>query len=830
MKGSQPSAGTEAHGRAARLAWSAAAACLAVIFWMGLGWDFVRSKDSYAGKKIDYYSSQVHGFLSGHLYMDKEANPGLASTDPVVRARAPFLLDASYYKGHYYLYFGVTPAALFLLPYAWLTGSDLHPRYVVFLCTAAGFLLSVGILRMAARDHFKSFNPWSCIAAVAILAFASATPFLLTWAKFYEVAIAAGFAFTMSGIFWTYRALSGRGRSALQLGLASASFGLAVGCRPDLVLNVPVVAAAAALVCLRERSKATRGRTGLLNGIAAGAPVAAAGVLLGIYNVERFGSPFEFGVTYSMNTFMLSGRHLFSAAYLWPNIHWYYLTLPALSPYFPFAFPEGAYFGPPHYPGGEAIHGQFFVFVLFGFVAVSALGARRRLRMGTLAVFLGLVAWMFLVVLVAIAAIGFRGDRYMVDFQAPLALGTVLLASSVDGVIGTGFAPRLWRATLCLLAALAAGFNVFAGLQEFNAFKELRTSTYRALESLGNYPAYSLERMGLFRSGPIELKVVFPAHLKTAAIEPLLVAGTPEFTDSLYVAENAAGDQIEFRGDHSGYGGPHSDTFGIEPGRTYTLMVDMGALYPPRGPPFTAGFAVSQGQHIKTRIRVVMDGAIVLDGRMNSFDAPPWSLQFGKNRVTMNPYMTEFSGRILSATRLPPTAVAESDNSSLWRLRCAFPRSQANMSFPLLSAGVEGSGTMIYLNALPEDHYQFGLDEWGYGGGQSPTFKSDQGSAHVVEFLFGPIATGSRWPKDWGAYPRQLDHLNHALVVWMDGRLAWKTELRRPVDPSFSMFEVGGNSQGFTTAQVEFPGPVRSEPYSPAEAQAFVARNLELRP
>ena len=125
------------------MAACAAGLCLFVILWMGLGWDVILSPVSYEGKKGDYYSSLVHGFLSGHVYMDKVADPGLASADPEVRKKTPTLLDASYYKGHFYLYFGVTPAALILFPYAMLTGGDLDPRVAVALCVVLGFLLSL---------------------------------------------------------------------------------------------------------------------------------------------------------------------------------------------------------------------------------------------------------------------------------------------------------------------------------------------------------------------------------------------------------------------------------------------------------------------------------------------------------------------------------------------------------------------------------------------------------------------------------------------------------------------------------------------------------------
>jgi hypothetical protein len=808
-----------------RTTWTMAACCVLFIIWMSMDWHVVRARATYTGQKVDYYSSQVHGFLCGHLYMDKEADPGLASPDPAVRARAPSLLDASYYKGRYYLYFGVIPAALFLLPYALLTGGDLDPRWLVILCSAAGFLFSVGILRMAGRDHFQRLGAGYYTAAVAILAFASAVPSLLTWAKFYEVAIASGYGFTMAGAFWIYRALSERGRPQLQIALASLCMGLAVGCRPDLVLNIPVVAFAAYLSSARRMDGQPSSGDLLRSLVAAVAPAAFIGALLALYNFERFGSPFEFGVSYSLNSFMQGDKPLFSLAYFWPNAHWYYLTPPALSPYFPYVFPEEAYFGPEKYRGGEAIHGQFVVFVLLSFVAISAVVARKRIRMGRLAAYLGIVSWMFLSVFVAVCAIGFRGDRYAVDFQGMLALGIVLLGGAVASVQGNGFRGTLWRVVLSCVAALSAAFNIFAGLQIFDSFENLRPSEFEALQALGNYPAYWLGKMGLLPVGPFELKVIFPA--KVSAIEPLLVAGTPEATDSLYVIEHPSGNEIELLADHSGFGGPRSGSIGITPGKAYTLSIDMGALYPPLSRPFTNDQKGDVGRLQKTRFHVEMDGRSVLDRKMESFDAPPWAIQIGKNDVTMNPFSTRFSGRVISSKRLPPPPISEKRNDGLWRIRCILPLQDANRSFPLLSSGIQGSGTLIYINVLANHHFRFGIDQWGYGGGLSAEVSAAQGKEHVIEILIGPLARDESWPQEWRIPQQGLDSIGNDLIVWLDGEKIWTANLRREIDPLGPMFEVASNRERFSTAESDFPGQIASAPYSRDEENIFLSNNLK---
>ena len=832
MTPAEPLARDAPGGR--KLSWVSAAAvgaCLAVMLWMGLGWDALLRRENYVGKKPDYYSHLVHGFVAGHLYMDVKADPRLGSPDPAVRDSADYLLDASYFKGHYYLYFGATPAVLVLLPYAWLTGADLEPRVVVVLCTMVGFLFSIGILRMATRGHLG--RPGACfqVALVVILAFATATPLLLTRAMFYELPIAAGYSCTMAGAFWIYRSLLGRGARCLNLSLASLSMGLAVGCRPELVFSVPLLACAAFLAASRDRGTSRWPRSLVQAGAAALVPAALVGACLALYNYERFGSPLDFGISYSSNDFVWSHHRLASFTYLWPNVHWYYLTFPALSPFFPYVFPEEAYFGPPGYVWGEAIHGQFPVFALAAFVAISSVYLRGRPGIARLGTFLGFLGWMFLGAFLPLCFMGVRADRYMVDFQPALALGVVLLAAAVATARGGSAPSRLWRGAFVLLAAAAAAFNLFAGLEEFSAMKNIRSGTFRSMELIGNYPSYWLEKTGMLRTGPIELKVVFPENVKAASVEPILTVGTPESTDSLYVAEWPPGGRIMLSGDHHGFGGPSSQAMTVTPGQVYTLKVDMGAFYPPLNHPYFARFKTRQAHTIKSSIRVEMDGKTVLDQKMGSYDAPPWTLESGRNDVTLNPYKTVFSGHVLSARRLaPPEPVAVEANNGLWRIRCVFPMDHPSSNHPLLSAGVTGNGTLVYLNVLPENKIRIGLDEWGAGGSSSDAIDVKPDGEHLIEIYLGPLASKVKWPTRWGLSTGQLDRHGHDLRVWLDGRPVWTTELHLALDSTDSLIDVGTNLQGFSTAPPEYLGQIRSESFSDSEAEEFVRRNTGTNP
>lgn len=820
-----PAAREPEHGRL--LVCLVAAGCLAVMAWMGLGWDVIASRETYTGRKTDYYSSLVHGFLLGHAYMDMAADPRLASSDPAVRGNVVGSLDTSYYRGRYYLYFGAVPAALVLLPYARLTGGDLDPRVVVVLCAAAGFLFSLGILRMAARDHWDRARGWYYLAAVPLLAFATGVPLMLTRAMFYELAVAGGYACSMGGLYWLYRALFRPHRRCLALALASASMALAVGCRPDLVLNMPVLAAAAVLLAVRDGGRAP-GAPGFVRfACAAILPAAAIGACLAAYNFERFGSPTEFGMSYSQNYFIQGHLRLFSAAYLWPNIRWYYLTLPALSPYFPFAFPENAYFGPPDYRGGEAIHGQWVVLVLCLFVAVTAgaLGWQKAFR--RLGGYLALLGWMFLALFLATSALGVRADRYMVDFQAPLVLGVVLVCGFLAQATASLRFPRMWTGALFALTGAVVLFNFFAGLQQFEAFRYLRPSTYAAWERCCDYPSYWLAKAGLLPSGPVEVTVVFPSDPKVAAIEPLVTIGTPNYSDSVYTIEWAGGRTIEIEGDHHGYGGPLSAALPITPGRAYTFRVDMGALYPPPHHPFFDSYTARQARLMKTRIQVQMDGAVVLDKRMESWDAPPWSLEAGRNDISMTPFKESFTGDILGTRRLPaPKPEVIMANTGLWRISCVLPTGRMNWTYPILAAGPTGSGTLVYLNVLAGNRYSFGVDEWGFGGASSGIFTSAPKEEHIVEIFVGPQAAGAHWPAAWAVPQARLDRLRDTLRVWLDGKLLWSTPLRHPVGYADSQVFIGDNVQGFSSAPAIYDGPIQSEAYFDYESREFLERNL----
>jgi len=336
--------------------------------------------------------------------------------------------------------------------------------------------------------------------------------------------------------------------------------------------------------------------------------------------------------------------------------------------------------------------------------------------------------------------------------------------------------------------------------------------------------------MGLLRYGPVELRVIFPGDVARPTSEPLLTLGTPELNDTLYV-NRYPGNQVEFMGDHIRYPEPRSELIPITPGRPYTIKVDMGAFYPPLGHPFFSRYSATQARMMKSVIHVELDDRTVLDARMASYNAPPWTLEIGHNDISMSPARIDFSGSIVSARRLPPPAAgAFSDNRGLWRIRCVFPMDKPSRNFPLLSSGVTGKGTLVFVNVASAGAIRFGVDEWSVGGGTSDALEVAPQTEHTIEIFIGTLADRASWPKDWNISPAQLGRSERRLAVWLDGRLAFSHRLRLPFDPAASIVDVGSNLPGFTSSDPDYPDSIRSVPFSAAEARDFLGRNLRAIP
>ena len=377
-----------------------------------------------------YYNLLVRGFRAGQLSLKKEIPPGLAQLadpyDPF--ANAPYrdkpyrLHDLSYYKGHLYCYFGVTPALILFWPYAFLTGHFLFHRQAVAIFCAIGFLASTGLLFSLWRRYFAEVNVTVAAAGTLALGLATGIPALLSRSDVYEVSISCGYALTMLALVAIWCALHESERRCRWLAIASLMYGLAVAARPSLlpgavILLIPVAQA------WRERQPiwATL--------ISATGPITFIGLGLMLYNARRFGNPFEFGQRYQLVT----GIHpasvqSFSLSYLWFNFRLYFLKPAVWSPHFPFIQKLVV---PPLPTGHGNVEGPFGILpnvplVWFALAAPLALRSRSEKPNSTLRWFIIAIALLFSINITTILLYYYTCGRYEVEFLPLLLLLAVI--------------------------------------------------------------------------------------------------------------------------------------------------------------------------------------------------------------------------------------------------------------------------------------------------------------------------------------------------------------------------------------------------------------------
>ena len=355
-----------------------------------------------------YYNYLTRGFTEGHLYLPVEPDPRLLALpdplDPNAGNDLPKLFDAVLYNRHYYLYHGVGPAVMLFLPWRLISGNDLPEGFALFVFGFGGYLFAAGTLLLLLRKAGVEVKPWVLGLMLLALAFCQSVPFLLSRVWVYEIAIGGGYFCVAAGLYFLARSLESQ--RVVWPAAAGLMLTMAVACRPHLgiVTGLGLIAAAFAL---RRRV------------VAFVVPMVIVGVAIGIYNFERFGSPFDFGLHYQLTGAYQGVLHL-RAENVLPGLYYMLFTRPEFTNIFPWVlipWPPRSVPRPPLY-FVEPIVGALFLapFVPMAFVALF-------LRL------LGALRWVVVLsggaIVCFLITTGLSTQRYEVDFLPLLGLAAM---------------------------------------------------------------------------------------------------------------------------------------------------------------------------------------------------------------------------------------------------------------------------------------------------------------------------------------------------------------------------------------------------------------------
>ena len=422
-----------------------------------------------------YYNLLAQAFCAGQLNLKIEAPPGLVRLadpyDPAINAAClENVNDLSYYRGKFYLYFGVVPALLLYWPYMAITGRCFPDKYAVVVLFSLGFLLAAGLLHAIWRRYLPKASVWVAAGGTLILGMIIGTQKILSlWCNVYEVAIGGGFAFTMLALTAIWCALHEPKQKVLWLVLASLAYGLAIGSRPSLLFGVIILLLPVVPARRAAKDPDLRRRVGLLLAAAIG-PVMLIGLGLMFYNTLRFGCPFEFGWHYQLNgAYRPTTAQQFSLHYLWFNIRYYFLEPLRWGGHFPFLrggpllpLPSG------HIGVGDAYGGILSNYPLMWLALAAPLAWKGRPveAVSALRWFVTVVFLLFVICALTLCLFFAAGSRYEMDFLPALLLLTVIgILGLEQALAGWPVWRRIARWSWCALLVYAVIFNVLVSVE-----------------------------------------------------------------------------------------------------------------------------------------------------------------------------------------------------------------------------------------------------------------------------------------------------------------------------------------------------------------------------
>jgi len=246
-----------------------------------------------------YYDMQAQAFLHGQLDLLQKPSPELlALPDPYDPTQnSPYRLhDAVLYNGKYYLYWGPFPALL-LAGMKLATNLTFSDSILVLLFMSGNIMFLSLILMELSRKTFPISPNWILVSSVLIGGLMNPALWLLARPAIYEASITGGQFCLLAGIFFGLTAFEVEGFSTAKLILSGAFLAFSVLSRISLVLAVFWVAVGIGFTIIKRLVSLKRALKPVL---AFSIPLMLGATMLFMYNVLRFGSPFEIGTRYQL--------------------------------------------------------------------------------------------------------------------------------------------------------------------------------------------------------------------------------------------------------------------------------------------------------------------------------------------------------------------------------------------------------------------------------------------------------------------------------------------------------------------------------------------------
>ena len=292
-------------------------------------------KNYYPG----FYNLLTDAIIAGQVHLLQKPPPELATLadpyDPEQNKPYRTFHDVSYYKGKFYIYWGIVPALTFFVPYKLVTGHHMPHGLAVFVFGFFASVFAALLLQYLRNKYFQQIPNWILFISILVIGSSNVVPHMLRRADVYETAISSALFFFTGAVYFLCTAFEKSTLNVKKLLLGSLFIGLAIGSRASFLLSLPLILFLS-LVILRRNNLNQAEKYKNIRAILI--PCLIILMLLGVYNYVRFENPFNFGHKYQFMSMHPKTIKYFDARCLPMNIYLYLFHWPEITPRFPFVF------------------------------------------------------------------------------------------------------------------------------------------------------------------------------------------------------------------------------------------------------------------------------------------------------------------------------------------------------------------------------------------------------------------------------------------------------------------------------------------------------------
>ena len=397
---------------------------------------------------------------------------------------ADYNWDTAYYKGKYYMYFGIFPAITLLLPFYKITGTYMTSSVAVliyeFLILILFKLIFEKVIDILFKDKEIEFKV--VLLLHVILYFGTLMFYIMGIPRMYELVIIAGVYAVLQSIWFLFKTFEKEKINYIYLFLASIFMAGAIAARPTQIFMSLIIAAVGIYLLVKfVKEKNTKEIIKLVLSI--GIPYIVIAVLLMSYNYVRFENIFEFGASYQLTVNNMDKLNVGLAAGVKGMIVNLF-NIPTFTMDFPFLVNNSnviSHYG--YYYYENLVAGAFFVVPLL-FIIFDIVGFNKNKEIDKkVKIIVDVLLGIAIVISLVTALMGGSVGRYLVDSMWIFVIVSEIMFLSKYLLLKNKESKNIYKKILSIITVYVMIFAILSGIvSEKSRFYENSPNEYFALK------------------------------------------------------------------------------------------------------------------------------------------------------------------------------------------------------------------------------------------------------------------------------------------------------------------------------------------------------------